>query len=1301
MFQVPRIDGKIFFNANIIPEAMRESQEELLSHREPCLDWDDWKKWMRNAASGLLNLHELGLAHGDVTPFNLVVTDDGDAVWIDLENLNFDQGQRDKDTVSFLVYVLLFSYEMLTAVPPGLIDRLGEALETVHSGDELLERVFTLLGTSEKPHPSTMEANQSAVFKLVHVLTTSVTDRNCSWPATFTEQLFRGAVYFQKDFLWLVNFNMKIMLREKDEASQFLEHVNQLSERVETTGRTVESLTMVLSESNRITEDLEKGRTRLMSLSDKANQAQSENLELCKKLDEARNAHLREVRNSLQLQERFSEEKDCFIRERGKLAAELAQTQTAWERGNAQFHAELDRTQDENTKLRAQLETEKAHWSNERNDLQQRCDRILHEKEDLFQERNALGEKLKSLSDRMMENEREMVALRRNVCQSSCDQRKLRQLFDTVRQMLRSTSENSSFRIAKMLQIMRNPKSVGFSGRFAAGARLFLSTCGGKPFCQDYLALSNVLNRIDDGLREIKALPRNESEQMAPPDESVLISIVLPVYNQTDMLADSITSVVLQSYRNWELIIVNDGSTEDVYSVVKPFLTDRRIHYLEQSNQKLPKALSNGFDFANGGFLTWTSADNNMRPEMLTRLSAFLRRHPDTAMVYADYAVIDDRGLPFRAEWFRPQNKLAPDDSELHLPRSAETLNVVKDNFIGASFMYRRSVLGIIGDYDPQLGVEDYDYWMRINSLLGLSHLGSDEILYDYRVHHNSLNGKAAEFKILEKSHQLMEYEKKRAVFYGRHFLIYGSYQPSDLSLGRFQAEFVSGDPKEQAGETHKNILLVKGRELYRYSAEDLKKYDFVGAFFDLNEENDVGRNATLIRRNHISCFSVPGSAAAGRLAVFTADSVECSPAEFGRLALAAANNRLYFEKTRRPEEYRRELPRPVETRPRKVLILLERIGTGGMEQVAVDMANTFAGNGIRVQLCCVKDFVLDMKLPGNIEFHQLDKNDPVGDFRRMLADGVNDVIAHYTVWGAQAAAEAGVPFFQVLHNTYVWFGEEERRRYLEADAWTSAYIAVSANVAWYAMERMKLPPEKMLVIENGISFAKFVFSESIRDRMRRELGFSPEMFVLLNPASCYGVKGQLNLVHAFAAAYGNNPNLRLILAGKVLEESYAVKVREVIAGHHLENVVVMDRYFQDMPALYCASDAVVLPSFWEGCSLAAAEAVQMRRPLLAARVGDMERQTGGSNCVLYDLPFQYLTELTDKNYSRLIYHPNDKIIDSLSRGITDLASGNYPKSNHWGIDKDRSAEEAYLRYLRMFDYFSIGFSPAAIRHHI
>ncbi len=234
----------------------------------------------------------------------------------------------------------------------------------------------------------------------------------------------------------------------------------------------------------------------------------------------------------------------------------------------------------------------------------------------------------------------------------------------------------------------------------------------------------------------------------------------MPVYNQADLLGESIESVLAQTYPHFELIVIDDGSEDAIGDVLRRYLGQGRVRILTQDNQKLPAALSNGFAMARGEYWTWTSADNLMHPDQLARLVGFLESHPEMAMVYADYVAIDDRGAPLADPTFRPDDRRPLTSPEIHLPRNPRQINVVRDNFIGPCFLYRNIVGRTIGDYDPGLGIEDYDYWMRVNHAFRIEHLGTDETLYQYRVHDRSLSGRAVELKIAERAGALMRTER-------------------------------------------------------------------------------------------------------------------------------------------------------------------------------------------------------------------------------------------------------------------------------------------------------------------------------------------------------------------------------------------------------------------------------------------------------------------------------------------------------------------------------------------------------------
>ena len=121
------------------------------------------------------------------------------------------------------------------------------------------------------------------------------------------------------------------------------------------------------------------------------------------------------------------------------------------------------------------------------------------------------------------------------------------------------------------------------------------------------------------------------------------VSIVLPTYNGSKYLRQSIQSCLDQSHRNIELIVVDDGSRENIGAVVGEF-SDTRIRYMRhETNRGLPASLNTGFQLATGTYLTWTSDDNYYAADAIERLTRFLQRHPTVSFVYSSMFIVDDR----------------------------------------------------------------------------------------------------------------------------------------------------------------------------------------------------------------------------------------------------------------------------------------------------------------------------------------------------------------------------------------------------------------------------------------------------------------------------------------------------------------------------------------------------------------------------------------------------------------------------------------------------------------------------------
>lgn len=200
------------------------------------------------------------------------------------------------------------------------------------------------------------------------------------------------------------------------------------------------------------------------------------------------------------------------------------------------------------------------------------------------------------------------------------------------------------------------------------------------------------------------------------------ITIVLPTFNGEENIRKSIDSIIYQSYTNWELILVNDCSTDNTLTILEEYVqSDSRIRLISNKiNQKLPRSLNIGFAQASGELLTWTSDDNTYHSDALQVMSDTLRNHPDIDMVYADFNIVDLSG------------KILWEEKK----KNPETLRF--SNTVGACFLYRRSLADQIGEYDPSLFLaEDYEYWIRAYLKGNLMHI--PQILYDYGWHDKSL----------------------------------------------------------------------------------------------------------------------------------------------------------------------------------------------------------------------------------------------------------------------------------------------------------------------------------------------------------------------------------------------------------------------------------------------------------------------------------------------------------------------------------------------------------------------------------
>ncbi len=202
------------------------------------------------------------------------------------------------------------------------------------------------------------------------------------------------------------------------------------------------------------------------------------------------------------------------------------------------------------------------------------------------------------------------------------------------------------------------------------------------------------------------------------------VSIILPTYNGVRYIKQSIDSCLNQTYTNIELIIVDDGSSEDIREVIRSYTDDRIFYFRHDKNLGLPYALNTGFSHSKGEYLTWTSDDNFYDKKAIETMVKYLERNSEIDFVYANYYVINEDGRVVEAIKVSPSKVLD------------------WKNCIGPCFLYRRKVYEKIGEHNPVFVLaEDYEYWLRVREFFKMQKL--NEYLYFYRRHKNSLSAQS------------------------------------------------------------------------------------------------------------------------------------------------------------------------------------------------------------------------------------------------------------------------------------------------------------------------------------------------------------------------------------------------------------------------------------------------------------------------------------------------------------------------------------------------------------------------------
>lgn len=204
-----------------------------------------------------------------------------------------------------------------------------------------------------------------------------------------------------------------------------------------------------------------------------------------------------------------------------------------------------------------------------------------------------------------------------------------------------------------------------------------------------------------------------------------LVTVLISAYNHAQYIEKTIDSIMQQSYRNFELLIIDDGSRDDTVAVIRrceekwgrPFLVESQV------NMGVCKTANKLLRLAKGEYITWIASDDWMLPEKLELQVNYLNLHPEAGVVHTDCQIFMEK-----------KNRLIKAGRRRGVPSGWVFNDLLAGNFITAcTAMIRSECYKRVGFYDESLVVEDWDMWFRIAKEFEIHYMDIPTAVY--RIH--------------------------------------------------------------------------------------------------------------------------------------------------------------------------------------------------------------------------------------------------------------------------------------------------------------------------------------------------------------------------------------------------------------------------------------------------------------------------------------------------------------------------------------------------------------------------------------
>jgi len=214
-----------------------------------------------------------------------------------------------------------------------------------------------------------------------------------------------------------------------------------------------------------------------------------------------------------------------------------------------------------------------------------------------------------------------------------------------------------------------------------------------------------------------------------------LVTVIIPTYNSSDYISETIKSVLNQTYKNFELIIIDDGSTDKTVNILQDFANkDKRINYYQISHSGRPAIPFNyGLKIAKGKYVAFLGSDDIWEKEKLVEQVHYFEKHPKDVLVYSMSVTFGDVNI------FSTMFEVLP--LPFRAAKTRQDLIKIGNTLPASSVLARLDIIKKVGyhDNDPELKLEDYHLWLKMTEFGTMGFIPRIHVYY--RVHKNQFSG--------------------------------------------------------------------------------------------------------------------------------------------------------------------------------------------------------------------------------------------------------------------------------------------------------------------------------------------------------------------------------------------------------------------------------------------------------------------------------------------------------------------------------------------------------------------------------